>query len=253
MCLLAIAWQQHADYPLVVCANRDEFYQRPTQPAHFWNDHPNIFAGRDLEAGGSWLGINTSGRFAALTNIRSPQRHQDNARSRGQLVSDFLSTDMPVDDYVEHLDELGFLYNGFNLLFCDRDRLMYYSNHGRGAQILGPGVYALSNAALDTPWPKTLAAKQSLRLWLQSPQPVSQLAILLNNRDKAADEDLPSTGISLDNERSLSAQFIRTGNYGTRSTTGLIVDSAGNAEFFEQSYERGEKAASAQQVIKNFW
>ena len=127
---------------------------------------------------------------------------------------------MAIDDYVEHLDELGFLYNGFNLLFCDRDRLMYYSNHGRGAQGLEPGVYALSNAALDTPWPKTLAAKQALQQWLQTPQPVGQLATLLNNREKAADEDLPSTGIPLENERSLSAQFIRTSNYGTRSSTG---------------------------------
>ncbi|MDJ0834358.1 MAG: NRDE family protein [Gammaproteobacteria bacterium] len=253
MCLLVISWQQHADYPLVVCANRDEFYKRPSLPAHFWSDHPNVFAGRDLEGGGSWLGVNTSGRFAALTNVRNPERHQDNARSRGQLVSDFLISDIAIDDYVEHLEELGFLYNGFNLLFSDGESLIYYSNHGGGAQRLGPGLYGLSNAALDTPWPKTQAAKQAMQQWLDNPLPVKHLATLLNSREKAADEDLPSTGISVENERSLSAQFIRTTNYGTRSSTALLVDREGSAEFFEQSYERGEADTAKHQLLEDFW
>jgi uncharacterized protein with NRDE domain len=236
MCLIAFAWHQHKKYPLALCANRDEFYDRPTMQAHFWEDHPKVFAGRDLQAGGTWLGVNTRGRFAALTNVRDPQKHDSGARSRGLLVSRFLSSDVGVWEYCETLRREGDLYNGFNLLLGEGSKLVYFSNRLSLDVELEPGVYSLSNAYLNTPWPKTLSSTKQLEGWMRHPGSVSDLARLLDDREMAMDHELPVTGVSRELEKALSSQFIHMENYGTRCSTGLLVHRSGDAEFLEQNF-----------------
>jgi uncharacterized protein with NRDE domain len=236
MCLIAFAWQAHTDYPLVVVANRDEFYARPTQRADFWEDHPQIFGGRDLSAGGSWLAISRSGRLAALTNYRDPQQNNPAARSRGALVSDFLLSEMTAQEYAASIRPHCADYNGFNLILSDTQSLVYFNNQTREITTLKPGVYALSNALLDTPWPKTCSARDKLRHWLKHPTDARGLLPLLNDTQPAEDNQLPATGIPFEIEKALSAQFIQLDNYGTRSSTALLIDQHANAEFYEQSF-----------------
>jgi uncharacterized protein with NRDE domain len=253
MCLIAFAWHQHNKYPLALCANRDEFYDRPTASAHFWEDRPNVFAGRDLQAGGTWMGINTRGRFAALTNVRDPEKPDPGARSRGLLVSRFLSSDVGTREYCDILRQQGDLYNGFNLLLGEGSRLVYFSNRLSREVDLKPGFYSLSNAYLDTPWPKTLAAIKQLEDWMRQPGSVSDLAGLLHNREMAMDHELPVTGVSRELEKALSSQFIQMENYGTRCSTGLLVHRSGSAEFLEQNFTHGDHAEAQYQAIEGFW
>lgn len=252
MCLLALAWQQHEDYPLVVVANRDEFYQRPTDAAHFWDDHPQIFGGRDRQAGGTWLGLSTTGRFAALTNVRNPRQPVADAQSRGELVRDFLLADISAEDYAHRLQSVGGQYNGFNLLTFDGDQLVYCSNTDNLMQSLAPGVYGLSNASLDTPWPKTRTATAKLRDWLKQPQSVEHLSTLLHDRQPAAEPELPSTGVTLELEIALSSEFIHMEHYGTRSASGLLVHRSGHAEMYEQGFEGGLPTQNKYQRIDDF-
>ncbi len=252
MCLLVMGWQVHADLPFVVAANRDEFYNRPCLPAHFWKDHSDIFAGRDLQAGGSWLGVNTSGRFAAITNIRNPTSHDANASSRGELVSGFLNSNKSTESYAIDTAQMARHYNGFNLILCDGHELVYCSSQQADPQTLPPGIYALSNASLHTDWPKTRSARQKLEKWLKHPEAVDSLAGLLNDKEQAADHKLPKTGISVDMERALSAEFIELESYGTRCMTGLQVDQKGDAEFYELSIDTTERKVT-QQSFKGFW
>ena len=252
MCLLALAWQQHNDYPLAVVANRDEFYQRPTEAAHFWSDHSTIFGGRDLQAGGTWLGISRNGRFAALTNIRSPAQQNPEARSRGELVRDFLLDQDSAISYCDKLLGVAENYNGFNLLTFDGESLVFCNNQAMQIEPLSPGVYGLSNASLDTPWPKTRGATARLRDWLNNPQPVDDLATLLHSRKPADEHELPSTGVSRELEQALSSQFIHMDDYGTRCSTGLLVHRSGHAEMFEQGYDRGTPSQSRYQRIDHF-
>lgn len=248
MCLIVIAWKSHTDYPLLVSANRDEYYARPTQVAHFWSDHEQIFAGRDLQEGGSWMGISCKGRFAAVTNIRNPAANRDDAKSRGALVKDFLQQDVTGFDFCESL-QLS-LYNGFNFLGFDGESLVYQSNGVEQAQVLQPGIYGLSNATLNTSWPKTTSAVKKLKKWMRHPAEVKDLALLLNDSVIADDEKLPQTGVSLEIERALSAEFISLPNYGTRCSTGLIVHKTGNAAYCEITHEEGGGMSS--QHVKNF-
>jgi uncharacterized protein with NRDE domain len=179
MCLILIAWQAHPDYPLVVAANRDEFFARPTAAAAFWPDAPQVLAGRDLEAGGTWLGVSRQRRFAALTNYREGGRQRVDARSRGALVADFLTSRASPVAYLTQLETAAAEYNGFNLVVGDGESLAYYSNRGDGQpRWLKPGIYGLSNHLLDTPWPKLASAKAAfaaalLALPAQAPVPGS--------------------------------------------------------------------------------
>lgn len=250
MCLLAFAWQVDEDYPLVVCANRDEFLSRPTQPAHFWQDHPHIFAGRDLQGGGSWMGISRYGRFAAVTNIRNPADNRENAPSRGDLVSRFLQQDIPALDYCIEMNPGADAYNGFNLLLFDGASLVYHSNRIDHPRFLEPGVYAVSNTTLGISWPKTSSAAQKMKQWMTSPASVEQLAMLLNDRSVVADEELPKTGVSIELERMLSAQFIASAEYGTRCSTGFMLQRSGRAECYEISHDR--EGQVSHQVVDNF-
>ena len=251
MCLITFAWQAHTDYALVVVANRDEFFKRPAQSAQFWPDHPDIFGGRDLTAQGSWFALNQQGRFAALTNFRDPQNMNPQARSRGSLVSDFLLCDLSAEAYAVDVLSRGDDFNGFNLLVCDGLQMVYCSNRLTDIKSLEPGVYALSNALLDTPWPKTTAAREKLKLWLTKPDSTLSLLALLSDTSLADDDQLPSTGIPYTMEKALSAQFIQLEHYGTRCTTAVIVTQDGQGEFIEQVFQPETKITL--QNFSNFW
>lgn len=234
MCLIVFAWRPGHDLPLIVAANRDEFYARPSLPLAQWPEAPDIYAGRDLEAGGTWLGLGADGRFAALTNIRNP--HQPPARrSRGELVARFLSSKMSIDDYFSDVVGRSLEYAGFNLLAGTPDQLWHYNALTREPQQLGSGLYGLSNAGLDTPWPKLLKAKAALQEVLGDPQPQALLA-LLSDTQTAPFADLPDTGVGLATESLLSSVFIASPSYGTRASTALIVRADGSRHIVERSF-----------------
>ncbi len=245
MCLILLAWQAHADYPLVVAANRDEFFARATATAAFWDDAPQVLAGRDLDAGGTWLGVTRQGRFAALTNYRAPGSNRTsgpmvpNAPSRGLLVSRFLTGKQTPETYLSELQAESERYNGYNLLFGDRSALYCYANRSNAAQRLAPGVYGLSNDLLDTPWPKIARGKSALAMTLQALPDEAPLFDLLHDDQPAPDAVLPRTGVSLEWERLLSAAFICAPDYGTRSSTVLLVDQSGELRFTERSFAAG--------------
>ncbi len=237
MCLIALAWQIHPDFPLLIAANRDEFHARPAQAADFWPDHPQLCAGRDLEAGGTWLGFTSSGRFAAITNRRGHPAPPA-ARSRGMLTLDFLLGAEPPRGHVNRLRARCAEYAGFNLLAGEIDGDLYYlGNHGPRVDRLGPGVYGLSNDMLDTPWPKLLGAREELSALLRThPEPEAIFA-LLAERTVPPDPALPDTGVGLEQERLLGPRFICSPDYGTRTSTCVRVHRDGRVEFTERSFD----------------
>ncbi len=218
-------------------ANRDEFYGRPTAPAAFWEDAPGLLAGRDLREGGTWLGITRRGRLAALTNYRDPATLKDGAPSRGKLVSDFLRGRRSPEAYLRRLSPRAAQYNGFSLLVGNPDELYYVSN--RGAQIrLSPGLHGISNHLLDTPWPKVERGKQAFGDLLEREKTPSleMMFALLADRSRPPDERLPATGVGLEWERVLSPLFIESPDYGTRSSTVLVMDRRGRVTFVERVF-----------------
>jgi uncharacterized protein with NRDE domain len=241
MCLVLLALDSHPEYSLVLAANRDEFYDRPTAPAGFWSHAPRVLAGRDLKAGGTWLGVDRRGRVAAVTNYRQGQREPVAPRSRGHLVSEFLAGDMGTPEYMDRVSREAKLYNGFNLLAGDAAGMSYYSNREDRVRSLDPALYGLSNHLLDTAWPKVTATKTSFDALLKrrAPDLTSNLFTLLANRDPARDEQLPSTGVSQEWERLLSSAFIASDHYGTRSTTVVLIDRDGRVIFVERSFGPG--------------
>jgi uncharacterized protein with NRDE domain len=226
MCLILFAYKVHPKYKLMVAANRDEFYQRPTAPVHFWEDDSEILAGRDLEKMGTWMGITKSGRFAALTNYRDPQEATEGKRSRGELVANALQYKGEIKEYMQSLVNNKDLYPGYNLLAGDGDELYYYSNVGQELKKITPGIYGVSNHLLNTDWPKVQAGKEGLAVILKSEHEdyIEPLLTLLQKADQAPDEKLPQTGVSLEWERMLSPMFIKSGDYGTRSSTVLLME-----------------------------
>jgi uncharacterized protein with NRDE domain len=242
MCLILVAWRSHPRYPLVVAANRDEFFARRTASADFWDDAPEVLAGRDLEGGGTWMGIARGGpdyRFAALTNFRDPARQRSDAPSRGALVADFLRGSSGIDDYLAALAPRAGDYNGFNLLLGDGARLVWFSNVAGQAAELAPGVYGVSNHLLDSPWPKVVAGKAALATAMDALPDQAPLFDLLRDDGVHPDAALPRTGVSLEWERLLSSAFVRAPGYGTRSSTVLSVDGAGRTDFTEQTWLEG--------------
>jgi uncharacterized protein with NRDE domain len=241
MCLILTALDSHRNYPLVIAANRDEFYDRPTAPAAFWEDHPWILGGRDLRAGGTWLGIDRRGRFAAVTNYRQGEREPAAPRSRGRLVSDYLAADIDARTHVAQVERDATLYNGFNLLAGNARELHYFSNREGRTRPLGAGIYGLSNHLLDTDWPKVTSSKSALRVLLseEGTELVPNLFALLSDRGQAVDESLPRTGIGLEWERLLSSAFIASREYGTRSSTIVLVGRDGGVVFVERSFGPG--------------
>ena len=244
MCLILLAWQCHPDYPLLVAANRDEYYQRPTRDAAFWPEDPDLLAGKDLEAGGTWLGIHRRGRFAAITNFRGGEQPETSALSRGLLPLQFLRNDLGAREYARQVQDQGSRYAGFNLLLIDGRELVYCSNVDNDVRSLPPGIYGLSNALLDTPWPKVERGRAGLEsVMTQASVDVAALADTVSSRERAPDHELPDTGVGLEAERWLSAQFIHVDGYGTRATTGLSVSAQGAVSFLERNFsETGEPA-----------
>jgi len=237
MCLIAFAWRAHPRYRLVVAANRDEYFKRPSARAGFWDDHRGVLAGRDLEAGGTWLGITLQGRFAALTNYRNPADQRLSAPSRGALVSDFLTGQATPGEYAQQVEKRARDYNGFSLLVGDAVSLYFLSNRGGHVTRVAPGVHGLSNHLLDTPWPKIEKSKAWLSARLKQPLDADAAFALLNDTERAPNGQLPSTGVSPELEERLSAIRISSvGGYGTRCSTVLCLGEDGKNEFHERSY-----------------
>lgn len=238
MCLIFISFDQHPRYKLLVAGNRDEFYSRPTQPAAYWKDFPAIVGGRDLEAGGTWLGVTTNGKISMLTNYRDPLNIDPVAPTRGRLVADYLEGDQPPAPYLESINASGTRYNGFNLLAGNADELYYYSNYQRHVQRLRAGFYGLSNKFLDTPWPKLVRGKEKIGPAFARPDPEpEEIFELLYDDTTAPPEDVPHTGLPWDKELALSAMFIKTSNYGSRCSTIVAIDRDNNCSFWERTYD----------------
>lgn len=236
MCMIVFAYRVHPEFPLLVAANRDEFYQRPTAPAAFWDEQPTILAGRDLECMGTWMGVTRSGRFSAVTNFRDPDDLRVNAESRGTLAGSFLAQDTPPDQFLATVAPNAAAYRGFNLLLFDGDAMFYYTNRGGNPRRLGPGIYGLSNDMLDTPWPKVVTARKRLEQAL-APQPaVEPLFALLADTALADASALSQTGAGAQKERMLSAARIVSGTYGTRASTVLLQGRGGDLQYAERAY-----------------
>jgi uncharacterized protein with NRDE domain len=225
MCLILFAYQVHPVYKLIVAANRDEFYQRPTSLAHYWEDCPEILAGRDLEKMGTWMGVTTSGRFAALTNYRNPNESTKGRQSRGELVTNALKYKGNVKEFMQGAAEKDDQFPGYNLLAGDVHELYYYSNVGHVLQKIEPGIHGVSNHLLNTDWPKVKKGKEELFQIINGNQTemVNKLMALLQEENPFQDDLLPSTGVSLELERVLSPLFIKSDDYGTRSSTVLLA------------------------------
>ena len=240
MCTLLLAYRAHPRYRLILAANRDEFYQRPTAAAAFWEDAPHLFAGRDLVHGGTWLGITKTGRIAALTNYREPHAATQHGPSRGQLVSEFLKGAGGAEEFVAGLRREGVPYRGYSLLVGETDRLYCYSNRDDQAIRITPGIHGLSNHLLNTPWPKVVRGKEALARVLAADQfRTEDLFSVLADATPAPDDQLPDTGVGLETERLLSPIFIASERYGTRCSSLLLVDSDGHATFVERSFDGG--------------
>ncbi len=235
MCLLLISYNNHPKYKLITAANRDEFYKRPAQPAHFWGDN-NILAGKDLKAGGTWLGITKTGRFAAVTNYRDKIELKPIAPSRGDLVAAFLDSKLTPDKFAADITGTADRYNGYNLIFADESSLNYFSNKTKKHIVLTPGIYGLSNHLLDTPWPKVEKSKKSFTEILNNENITpDDLFEILSDTTVPPDELLPDTGVSLEIERAVSPVFVSTPLYGTRSSTVIFIDQNNDVLFMEKS------------------
>lgn len=238
MCLMIFAHRATPDYPLVVAANRDEFHARPTAPAEFWPDQPRLLAGKDLKQGGTWMGITRSGRFAAVTNYRDPAGAFDAPRSRGDLPMAYLTGEQAPQAYLEDLANRADDFAGFNLLVGDCESLWYFRNSDQSRpRCLRPGIYGLSNAVLDTPWPKVEQGKARLAALLDEPRlSHDALAGVVSDRQLADPESLARLGLDGAMDPLLSAQFIVTDTYGTRSRTTLWADVQSGVHWQEESF-----------------
>ena len=226
MCLIVFAWKIIPCTPLIVASNRDEFYDRPATAADWWKDSPHVFGGKDLQSGGTWMGVTTSDsavphtiKFSAITNIRAPSQLRQDAPSRGALVANFLTNQLSAKDYIDSIKDQSDRYNGFNLLIGDQDDLIWFSNNSldeRNGQPLAPGIYGISNASLDTPWPKVVKTKAEFASLICQRAPQDAYFEMLSNTTQAPDCRLPDTGVSFEMERVLSAACIESPTYGTR-------------------------------------
>ncbi len=236
MCLLLISYRNHPKYKLIVAANRDEFYKRPALSAHFWEDENVLLAGKDLEAGGTWLGLTTQGRFSAITNYRDMKNLKLNAPTRGKIVTDFLLNNISESKFADVLKTKADLYNGYNLIFGAIESLYYFSNQTKKRTKLVPGIYGLSNHLLDTPWYKVERSKKSFAKALNSKE-ISDKTLfnILSDTSIPPDDLLPQTGLKLGIERAVSPVFVAAPNYGTRSSTVILIDKKNNVRFIEKS------------------
>lgn len=239
MCLAVFALGAHPRYRVVIAANRDEFHARPTASARWWDD--GWFGGRDLEAGGTWLGVTPGGRWALLTNVREPATNDPRAPSRGALVPRVLGAPAAAVDAIPEIVAAHSTCNGFNLVGGDHDRAAWAShrvNRNDDSRLLPPGLHGLSNHLLDTPWPKVVRIKAAVGAWCAGASlDFEPLFAALSDRTEAPDAELPNTGIPIDRERMLSAPFIVSERYGTRSSTVVALDHDDEARFVERSFD----------------
>jgi uncharacterized protein with NRDE domain len=235
VCLIAVAWRARPDIPLVVAANRDEWRDRPAENARWWSEHPDLLAGRDLQAGGTWMGITRGGRFAAVTNFRDPSDKRSTARSRGGLVTDYLLGDDGPEAFLRGLAGRAGEYNGFNLILGDAVSLWYFGSREGRARAIEPGIHALSNHLLDEPWPKVVRARAAMADAMRAGEPAGVLFEALSDPSGAPDESLPDTGVGLAWERRLAAPLITGAEYGTRASTVACVFAGGEVTFEERT------------------
>jgi uncharacterized protein with NRDE domain len=247
MCLIAWSWLSHPRWRLVIAGNRDEFHGRGTASAHWWGDHQKVYGGRDLEAGGSWLAVTRDGRLAAVTNVREPGAPKK-ARSRGELVCASLSSDDTIENWATGIEKHSNQWSGFNLILFDlvgrskgvpagKPSALFMSNRpAHGAIAIEPGLQALSNGTLNEPWPKVRRLRERLDAAIRDPHPEAMLFQALADPEPAGDGELPDTGVGRELERRLSAARIVGPEYGTRSSTVVLVDHDGKVEFAERSW-----------------
>lgn len=236
MCLVAIAYRAHPALALVVAANRDEWRDRPAEAARFWTEHPDLLAGRDLEAGGTWMGVTRARRFAAVTNYRDPSERGSGPRSRGELVTSFLTSDLSAAAFVEALATRAHEYRAFNLLAFDGAHLVCFESRAGAIRDVTPGVHALSNHTLDEPWPKVTRARDAMEAAVAHGGPdEAALFAMLSDAAPAADEELPDTGVGLAWERRLSPPLITGADYGTRVSTVLSIAASGEVRLEERT------------------
>lgn len=247
MCLILFSFQPGSDYPLTVIANRDEFYARPSRRGHFWEDLPSVFGGRDLQAGGSWMAVERSGRFAAVTNYREDAQASENLISRGALISDFFAQSETPHDYLRDIEARGHRFAGFNLLVGDATEFWCYSNRESGLTRVEPGVHGLSNGSLNESWPKVDTGKASLAEAIERNASLEQLQAILLDETRGERDKLPDTGVGWEAEELLSSRFIRSDNYGTCTTTVMQIARNGVIDWREQYFDKDGASEKASQ------
>ena len=236
MCLIVLSVGQHPDYPLILAANRDEFHARPTKEAHWWPDKPDVLGGRDLQAGGTWLALHRSGRFATVTNFQDAQPPSPGHHSRGFLVTGFLDGELAPGAYLAGIDQDN--YAGFNLLAGDLRDVAYLSNREDGQRELAPGIYGLSNALLDGPWHKVESSKKKLATLIDDDDiNETSLMRLMDDRERAPVSEVERGRLDFDTAHAITAPFIVLPDYGTRCTTVVLADKDGNLHFTERRFD----------------
>ncbi len=254
MCLIAFAYKVHKKYRLILSANRDEFFKRPTAPINIWEDEPEIIGGRDLQQGGTWMGFSRKGRFAALTNVRDPASMKPDARSRGDLIPSFLLSDEEPLSYLKTIRNSISDYNGFNLLAGDLENLFFFSTTDQKIIKVEEGIHAVSNYTLNTPWLKVEIVKKGLRKILESEADSvdieSNLYSMMQNDVTPPDEALPDTGVGIELERKLSPVFVSMKGYGTRSTSVVLWDIEGKMTFSEITWSENGKNQGYKKISK---
>jgi uncharacterized protein with NRDE domain len=251
MCLIFFALNEHPTYKLIIAANRDEFYERATQRASWWQENKSILGGKDIEAGGTWMAITLQGKIAFVTNYRDLANLKTKAPSRGELVSSFLTDDKTAHQFLESRKDTFQTYNGFNLVAGTVNQLWYCSNYKTGIEKLDKGVFGLSNALLDTPWPKVNLGKEEFKKAIEAKSPsVNELFRVLQNETQASDNLLPHTGVGIARERVLSARFIKSPGYGTRCSTVILINKHNEVHFIERTYNL--QTFAYEEVIHDF-
>jgi uncharacterized protein with NRDE domain len=242
MCLIVIGYNHHPDYRLIFAANRDEFYQRPSSAADFWIDESSLLAGRDLKEGGTWCGITKNGRFAAITNYRDMKSIKQNALSRGRIVTDFLLGTSSPELHSKNLIESSDLYNSYGLIFGNGNELFFFSNQTKELVKIKAGIHGLSNHLLDTPWFKVRKGKELLKNAIDKRDTlVDDLFLMLSDKTISPEKELPDTGLPKEIEKRISPIFVETPDYGTRSSTVILIDKKDNVTFIEKSLDTKTK------------